>query len=158
MKIIRTFVKNRNRLIMKIKYIVYYLLFILISTSCTHEDVLTNEESPRTILVYMAADNSLSGFDKQNINSMLEGGTREALNGGNLIVYIDAKDTIPLLIQITSEGKKVLKSYPEHENSVSVETMKEVIEEVKTNFPAKSYGLMLWSHGSNWFPSDMTFL
>ncbi|MFV0584664.1 MAG: clostripain-related cysteine peptidase [Parabacteroides gordonii] len=106
----------------------------------------------------MAADNSLSGFDKQNINSMLEGGTKGALNGGNLIVYIDAKDTIPLLIQITPAGKKVLKSYPEHENSVSVETMKEVIEEVKTNFPAKSYGLMLWSHGSNWFPSDMTSL
>lgn len=143
---------------MKIKYIVYYLLFVLISASCTHEDVITNEESPRTVLVYMAADNSLSGFDKQNINSMLEGGTKEALNGGNLIVYIDAKDTIPLLIQITPAGKKVLKSYPEHENSVSVETMKEVIEEVKTNFPAKSYGLMLWSHGSNWFPSDMTSL
>lgn len=158
MKIIRTFAKNRDILIMKTKYIVYYLLFIMISASCAHEDVIINKESPRTVLVYMAADNSLSGFDKQNINSMLEGGTKEALNGGNLIVYIDSKDTIPLLIQITPQGKKILKGYPEHENSVSVETMKEVIEDVKIDFPAKSYGLMLWSHGSNWFPSDMTYL
>ncbi|MCS2890214.1 clostripain-related cysteine peptidase [Parabacteroides faecis] len=106
----------------------------------------------------MAADNTLTGFDKENINSMLKGSTKDALNGGNLIVYVDSKDTIPLLIQITPEGENILKSYPEHVNSVSVETMKEVIEEVKTDFPAKSYGLMLWSHGSNWFPSDMTFL
>ena len=142
---------------MKVKHIIYTLLFVLLLTGCEKEEVIINKESLRTVLVYMAADNSLgsSTFDKQNINSMLNGATEASLNGGNLIVYKDSPDTIPQLIQITPTGKKLLREYPEHQNSVSVATMQEVISEVKQEFPADSYGLILWSHGSNWFPSKM---
>lgn len=142
---------------MKIKHIIYTLLSILILAGCEKEEVIIPKESLRTVLVYMAADNSLgsSNFDKQNISSMLKGATDESLNGGNLIVYKDSPDTIPQLIQITPAGERVLREYPEHQNSVSVATMQEIISEVIQEFPADSYGLILWSHGSNWFPSKM---
>lgn len=149
-----------GRIIMKIKYITCFLAFILAFASCSEDKVEIPREAGRTVLVYMAADNSLGDarFDQQNISSMLEGCSDKALNGGNLLVYVDSRDTIPLLLQITPQGKKIVKGYPEHQNSVSVESMRSVIDEVKSDFPAKSYGLMLWSHGSNWFPSDLTQL
>lgn len=145
---------------MNFKHIICFFMVALAFVGCDKEEIINEKESTRTVLVYMAADNTLGGssFDKQNINSMLDGCTDKALNGGRLVVYVDSKDTIPLLVQITPQGKKVLKSYPDHQNSVSVETMQEVMQEVKEMFPAPSYGLMLWSHGSNWFPSDMTYL
>lgn len=147
---------------MKLKHIISFIIVALAFVGCDKEEIVNERESTRTVLVYMAADNTLGdgwdSFDKKNIRSMLDGCTDKSLNGGRLIVYVDSRDTIPLLLQITPQGKKVLKSYPNHQNSVSVETMQEVMQEVKEMFPAPSYGLMLWSHGSNWFPSDMTYL
>lgn len=147
---------------MNFKQLICFLLLAFLLVNCNKEDIIIPKESTRTVLVYMAADNSLgagsNSFDKQNIDGMLEGCTEKTLNGGNLIVYVDAKDTIPFLLQITPQGKKELKGYPEHQNSVSVETMQEVMQDVKELFPSPSYGLMLWSHGSNWFPSNMTTL
>lgn len=144
---------------MNFKHIICFFMVALAFVGCDKEEIINEKESTRTVLVYMAADNTLGDgynpFDKQNISSMLDGCTDKSLNGGRLIVYVDSRDTIPLLLQITPQGKKILKSYPNHQNSVSVETMQEVMQEVKEMFPAPSYGLMLWSHGSNWFPSDM---
>lgn len=145
---------------MKLKHIISIIIVALAFVGCDKEEIVIEKESTRTVLVYMAADNTLGGssFDKENINGMIDGCTEKALNGGRLVVYVDSKDTIPLLMQITPQGKKILKGYPDHQNSVSVESMQEVMREVKEMFPAPSYGLMLWSHGSNWFPSDMTYL
>lgn len=141
---------------MRIKYIIYSILFALLLTNCNKEEI-NNPTKARTVLVYMAADNSLGkdGFDSQNIKAMLEGAEEKGLNGGNLIVYRDSRDTIPQLIQITAQGKKIIKEYPKHQNSASIQAMQEAISDTKTTFPANSYGLILWSHGSNWFPSGM---
>ncbi|KAA6310016.1 hypothetical protein EZS27_038604, partial [termite gut metagenome] len=40
------------------------------------------------------------------------------------------------------------------QNSVNVNVMQEILSRTFDNFPAKSYGLVLWSHGDGWGPPD----
>ena len=68
----------------------------------------------------------------------------------NLLVYIDTGSS-PKLIRLKKDKKKnvvqeVIATY-EGRNSVDVSKMKEVINTAFSEYPAQSYGLVLWSHG-----------
>jgi hypothetical protein len=109
----------------------------------------------------MAADNNLSSDAYTNLKAMLEGAKGNVLYNGNLVVYHDSASEPPRLLQIVKGAggvmeEKILRTY-EDRNSVSVEVMRDVLEEVFLNpaFHADSYGLLLWSHGSAWLPSDV---
>lgn len=135
-------------------------LFVLIcfSSACSKDEPYVPHAVDRTVLVYMMADNSLSSYSEKNIQSMMNGAAAGNLNGGNLIVYVDAQNETPQLLQL-KEGKGgrmqkfVIKDYPE-QNSTSEAVIKDVFREVQQRFPAESYGLDMWSHGSAWLPSD----
>lgn len=144
---------------MKIKYIAFIFILFAGLLSCEKEEVQISGPAERTVLIYMAADNSLSSFGKKNITKMLEGAGDKNLNRGNLLVYFDPVDSIPQLLQIVTDKngiaqKKVIHTYPEH-NSASVEVMNEVITSVTRDFPAESYGLVLWSHATAWLPYNV---
>ena len=87
---------------------------------------------------------------------MIEGATSKNLNGGNLIVYYAPAGSPPELLRIKEENgvvKKIhLKDY-EKQNSADPDVMRSVIGEVVSQYPADSYGLVLWSHGTAWLPS-----
>ena len=76
---------------------------------------------------------------------------------GNLIVYYAPAGSPPELLRIKEENgvvKKIhLKDY-EKQNSADPDVMRSVIGEVVSQYPADSYGLVLWSHGTAWLPSD----
>jgi hypothetical protein len=113
----------------------------------------------RTVLIYMAADNSLSSFSYKNLESIVKGSSASALNGGNLLVYLDASDAAPQLLQIKAKSdgtiqKLAIKDYPE-QNSADPIVMRGVFESVVSEFPAESYGLVLWSHGTAWLPYNV---
>lgn len=110
----------------------------------------------RTVLVYMAADNSLSSYGYANIELMRKGMTNQA---GRIVIYLDSKDKVPCLLSI--EGGKhpkidTLTVYPE-ENSASSSTLRRVIEDTRRLCPSVSYGLILWSHGMGWLPENYYF-
>lgn len=141
---------------MKFKLITLFIILCLGFTSCS-ENETPEPRTPRTILVYMMANNSLNSFASKNIESMIEGATGKNLNGGNLIVYYAPSDSNPELLQIKEENGIVkkfhLKDY-EKQNSADPDVMRSVISEVVSQYPADSYGLVLWSHGTAWLPSD----
>lgn len=144
------------------RIILYFLVSLCVLTACSeNEQPEIKIPAPRTVLVYLAADNSLgagsNGFDTQNIASMLKGATSQNLNNSNLVVYLapNSKTNHPQLMQITAKGKVIKREYV-NQNSASPETLREIIQTTKELFPADSYGLIMWSHGSNWFPSDIT--
>ena len=110
---------------------------------CETEDTIT-------VLVYMAADNNLSHYTGINLNQM------RAVSGSfpkraNLVVYVDRKDALPVLIKVTDKSLDTVRVYQEM-NSADASTLSMVIDDVKTGFKAKSYGLLLWSHGMGWIP------
>jgi hypothetical protein len=104
----------------------------------------------------MVGDNSLGTEVDPDLNEM-EKGWNDGIDG-NLIAYIDQKRIAPYLLKITSDktshvvSKEVMK-YSE-QNSSSIKVMEKVIADVKSMYPAKSYGLILWSHASGWLPAS----
>lgn len=140
---------------MNIKYILLTLLALIGFSACEKEDPAPTH-SPRTVLVYMAGKNSLNGFINDNVDKMLRG-AKDNLNNGNLLVYIAQKGDVPHLYQIKQEGnevKKILVQTYEGQNSATTESLTEVLNTVISDYPADDYGLILWSHGTAWLPSD----
>ena len=143
----------------KFQRIITGLLFCFpLFWGCTN-DVPDPVAPTRTVLIYMAADNSLSSYSYDNIESIVQGTSASALNGGNLLIYVDAKNAAPQLLQIKvkSDGKiqkLSVKDYPE-QNSADPSVMREVFDKVIADYPADSYGLVLWSHGTAWLPYNV---
>lgn len=139
-----------------------FTLFIL--PSCGDDEdapkpVEPPSTAPRTVLVYMVADNTLGtnwGCDQTDIDEMLEGVKGGALRGGRLLVYHNRPKTAsgnpPQMLEITEQGLKVLKTYPDDAKvySVDPERISDVMDDMKALAPAEDYGLVLWSHANGW--------
>jgi hypothetical protein len=103
----------------------------------------------------MVGDNTLNSYIDPDINEM-ERGWNDSFDG-DLLVYVDPKRTSPYILKISSDrtssvvSKEVMK-YDE-QNSSSLEVMEQVFKDIKSMYPAKSYGLVLWSHANGWFPT-----
>lgn len=137
-----------------ITFLVGLMAFIPLFSSCVSEkeDECRNN---RTILVYMGGDNNLSGKAYNKLDALQQG-----FNGslqGRLLVYLDPADASPQLLEIELDdtGKavpRIIKTY-EESNSADASVFKTVVQEVVTAYPAPSYGLIVFSHGSGWLPT-----
>ena len=113
-------------------------------------------KSSRTVLVYVAADNTLSGFALPDFEEMKVGMAKVEDVDVNFLVYID-KGGSPQLLELKNENgtvvEKVVKTYSSR-NSVGVSETQEVFAAVfsNTQYQADSYGLVYWSHGDGWLP------
>ncbi|MCD8474217.1 MAG: clostripain-related cysteine peptidase [Bacteroides graminisolvens] len=147
----------------KLKKLILALLTVITVTTvlvaCNHNDEPdpVQEEDLRTVLVYIAADNTLTSFAADDVAEMVSGFAAVDADKNNLLVYVDTQSAKPLLYQITKDSKgavvkNILHEY-EEQNSVYPTVMAEVYNRVFSAFPAKSYGLVLWSHGDGWLPS-----
>lgn len=110
----------------------------------------------RTVLVYMAADNNLSTFQKEDVDEMLKGAIDIPANS-RLLVYVDDYD-LPRILSIDQEDRRrpvanIVQQYTSEHNSGDTETLQLAIEWMTQNSPSESYGLVLWSHGSSWLPA-----
>ena len=121
------------------------------------EPKIENKEANRTILVYMVATNTLSGYDKMDIQEMLMAANDIDLSKNNIIVYHCSKSSNPKLIQITNKNgittEEILKEYSDQYSSLEKVRFSEVFMDIKKFAPAKDYGLILWSHAMSWTPS-----
>ncbi|MDO4754951.1 MAG: clostripain-related cysteine peptidase [Parabacteroides sp.] len=139
-----------------IKLIASLLILLIGCLSCTKEE----EPKPipnRTLLVYLIANNSLDRYSYLDIEEMISGVTEENLNGGNLIILHAPRNAEPELLQIKTENgitnKFHIKDYIGL-NPINPNDMRQVMQDVVSLYPAKSYGLILWSHGTAWLPAD----
>lgn len=133
-----------------------YTMFILFSlTSCHCFEAEDNHIYDRTVLVYMAADNNLSSFQKDDLNEMLRGAI-DIPSNSRLIIYVDDTSLPRILTFERQKGRrpvcKTLHRYDIEHNSGDAETLRMAMEWVIDNSPSESYGLVLWSHGESWIP------
>jgi len=151
---------------MRIKFIVYTIALLFSLVGCSKEEIFLNpgeeptkgtgEDSPkRTVLVYMVASN-LGGSLQNNLHIMTSVATKKNLNGGNLIIYYSENKGKASLFEIKPDEEGVpvrhhLRDY-EGQSAVSKETMRSVIDEVVSLYPADSYGMVLSSHATAWMP------
>jgi Clostripain family len=138
-----------------LKQLILCLFFASLLASCNEDSSVEITPAKISVLVYMVADNSLSGEVDDNINSIMAGMKNNQV-GGNVLVYADQSGSVPQLINIEKKSngtvvKNVVKTY-EEQNSVYPSVMASVVNDVVRCFPAESYGLVLWSHGYGWLP------
>lgn len=112
----------------------------------------------RTVLAYIAAENSLSygAFHEQDIDEMLQAAGDIPTNS-RLLIYLDDTSN-PRILSIEQQSgrrptSRVVYEYSEEQNSGDVETLRTVMGWVYDNYPSSTYGLIFWSHGDAWLPA-----
>lgn len=138
------------------KLILFIILFLCITSCDKSEDAQPQIE--KVVITYMAGNNSLRQDIENAIIRMEEGYTKK--ENQKLLVYVKTDRHKSHLIDINSKGigkSDTLKTYYDM-NSSSPNTLKKVINEVKKLHKAKTYSLVMSSHGTSWFPeSDIKF-
>ena len=109
-------------------------------------------EAERTVIVYMAADNTLSIAVREDTTEMAKG-KDQIPEGANFIIYLDDKQHKPAIYELTREsGITLWKEYDEEMCSTNADVMLGVLKEIEQYFPARHYGITLWSHATGWAP------
>lgn len=155
---------------MNLKLTTFLWCAIALLCSCEKESEIPSSPLPepipemgaRTVLAYIAADNTLSSFSTVDIKEMMEGVEKVDTRQNNLLVYVDHYNANPQLIRICRDltDKIILDTLVTYtntpRNSVGVTEMKEVLSYVFDKFPADSHGFVMWSHGDGWLPFSST--
>lgn len=152
------------------KYGLMIPLSAILLGACSGES--DDATAKRTILVYMAAENSLSSFALDDVEEMIVGMKSIDDSKNNLLVYLDANTrdattqskSAPAIYRIRKNKsgnvvKEIVYQYPEQDDSsVTVARMTDVFQRSFGAFEADSYGLVLWSHGDGWIPYQTSSL
>lgn len=134
------------------------MLILLSMASCSRFDTEEENQSiyDRTVLVYMAAENSLSDFSQEDIDEMMQA-IGSIPSNSRLIIYLD-DTSLPRILSIEEDKdtmvSRVLYEYPEDLNSSDATTLRQVMEWTVDYYPSNSYGLVMWSHGDAWIPTE----
>ena len=109
------------------------------------------EADRRTVLVYVAGENSLNKYFAEEITEMCEGSKSIGAND-HLLVYVDIADATrkPYLMEVTKGDTVTIHQYTEDLLASDPDVMLEVIRRAFETRPAQSYGLVLWGHASGW--------
>ncbi len=141
----------------KIRLLAITLTMAFLAAACSSDEPEPEDEVekvPRTVLIYMVADNSLgsASMDTDDLYEMETAVRYYGLNGCRVLVYHHGYNLPPVLMELTINGFVDLKTYDytSQEYSVDVSRMQAVFADVKKQAPAEKYGLVLWSHANGW--------
>lgn len=126
------------------------LTVLFLHFSCSSDNSVDLLNANLVLIVYLAADNDLSMDAVANL-AQIEKAYRTT--SAKLVVFIDALNERPRLLEITDSGQLLIEEYDDP-NSVSPNIMNDVLLEIVKLYPAKHYGLILWSHGTSWLPAN----
>lgn len=131
-------------------------LLLLLSSCIKESDNEPELDLPtRTVLVYLAGDNNLSGEISATVEAIRRGWR---YSGNRCLIYIDTQGETPKLLSVRGGCKVTPEPYIEtvaeyaEENSASAQVFGRVVRDVLTNYPADSYGLIFASHATGWLP------
>lgn len=128
----------------------------LLLSSCIPEDYPEEVGTQRVIIAYLAGDNSLSSEVQQKIDALSKGFfSLHPPRHYKLLIYADSKNEAPRLFEVmpnSIENLRLIRTYPT-QNSASPTIVNQVLTETIAYYPALSYGLILFSHGTGWLPA-----
>lgn len=147
----------------KIKILSLFVCLVAFLSACNNDEDTPVPVTVKTVLMYLVADNSISGDIYSNIASVEEGLTK-ATSPGTFVIYWDggsrkSEFPDPTLFKYEVDGKgkvskrEVIKTYSS-QNSVSNEVINRVLKDVEAYCPAEKYSLIFGSHATGWLPVD----
>ena len=113
-------------------------------------------EAERTVIIYMAADNNLTNSIKLDTIEMKRGKDMIPENV-NFIIYLDDKGSKnkPAIYELSAKnGIRLWKQFDEEQCSTDPNVMLQVLQQIEYYFPARHYGIDLWSHATGWVPEQ----
>ena len=145
---------------MSIRTTILTILTIATLAAC-HKDDEPREVEARTVVVYMVAENSLNAFAASDIQEMMAGASAMG-PADHLVIYVD--DVSMPRIYVLDKNNKVTSysnltpqyTYTADMNSADASTLDRVMQYATTHYPASTYGVVFWSHGSGWVPDVTT--
>lgn len=146
---------------MKKKVLWLWMGLTVLLAACDDADVSLDPSvsASRTVLVYIAGENSLSSFASEDVEEMMEGIRSVDTSLYNLLVYVDDR-TETALYRLATDGKgnavkEVVWEY-EEQDSTDPDVMSSVLSQAFGGYPAESYGLVYWSHADGWIPYPLS--
>ena len=131
------------------KYLIPTIAALLLSACSSNDD--NDPQGPtepeRSVLIYMAGENNLSSFADQDLTEIKEG-SKSLKDNQNLIVYVDNTKK-PYMARV-KDGVLVDSVDMEESSSADPAVMENIIRQMRTKYPAKSYGMVLWGHCTGW--------
>lgn len=148
------------------KHFLYIISICVLFVSCHKDEPQVNkpQECRRTVLVYMAMQNSLGSSSYHKADSMeIVHAMQYIPEGDRLLLFIDdaRRPRIYELSRNLAEkdkatglpyGPKLLKTWSEERSSASGAMLTEVLQYMREKFPSQTYGLVMGSHATGWLP------
>ena len=121
------------------------LLALAMSASCANFEFDRSMSVGKTVLIYMAADNNLAPYARQNLQAVMEGEVPDYFDEGDgnvLLVYADIDGDVPRLMRLSRDrygvvNSEILVEYEEDQNSASDSVMNAVLTYAAGLFPSR---------------------
>jgi hypothetical protein len=135
------------------KKIFALLAFATLLSACHKDDEPEDNTPDRTILVYLAGENNLTNYADQDLKEMKKA-SKQLNNKQQLIVYVDQATSTPPFFARIQDGEYVDSVSVEESLTADPAVLEKALIYMRTKYPAKSYGLVVWGHGSGWILSS----
>ena len=136
------------------KKIFALLIVSSLFAACHHDDAEEEPQTPeRTVLIYVAGENNLSSFANKDLEEMMTA-SKSLNNKHRLIVYVDQASSTPPFFARIKDGQFVDSVSVEESLTSDPAILEKALNYMRTTYPAKSYGLVLWGHASGWLISN----
>ena len=131
------------------KLLWYFISAVFLLSAC-HKDDDDELKTERSILVYIAGDNNLAGYVSNDISQIVSGSLSLSPEKNRLLAFVDKRNSTPYIVEIAQGEETIVKTFDEEINSGDENSLKMAMQWMVDNYPAKSYGLVLWGHASGW--------
>ena len=142
------------------RYSLLTMAALLCTLTACHKDKHEKEKVPDTqsVLVYVAGDNNLTSrynFFELDLKQMIEG-SKNVSAGNNLLCFVDVYGQRPYLMKVENGDTLRVHTFKEEMKSSDPATLQTAMNWMKENYPALSYGLVLWGHADGWVIWEQT--
>ena len=129
------------------------LLGVLALTGCSDSGISPEDVAEqKTAIIYFSAQNSLSNYVMRDMRE-IAAGAPSLKKGETVVVYLDRDEGSEIYVfDRTHQDLTPTLTFEQNLDSSDPATMGRILKWAKENYPAKNYGLTLWSHADGWLP------
>ena len=137
------------------KHLLIILASMLLLTACEKDSDIEDTDyrlpARRTVLVFMAGENNLSGYAQSDLNEMIQG--RKSVGADcDMLVFIDKAAEKPFIARIRNKADQPVDTlYKYTEDYYFCDRFEEILQRMVSYSPqARDYGLIFWGHANGW--------